>query len=171
MTKDDQMQFRIKRPLAPLPSRLDFDPFGGDLDARCAWNNFGGLSLKKAYDLFLTNPLRYQEDFMFMGGQAFDYYFPVLDLYVREIRGSDAGDDCQVAILGSAVAAQFEWNGADPSPALVNEIEDLTEYVLTHFDQFSPSDKDQGRIKQEWGHVKAMIAEHKSKSEQAAASN
>lgn len=171
MSKDDQKHFRIQRPSAPLPAESNFDPFSGDLDAQCAWRNFGELSLKQAYDLFLTNPGRYQEDFMFMGGTAFDYYFPVLDRYIREVAGTEEGEDCEVAILGSAVAAQFDWNGAHPRPSLVSEIEQLSDYVLSHLEQYSPEAKDQRRIHREWNLVIEKVAEYKSKSEQDAPSN
>jgi hypothetical protein len=32
-----------------LPTELDFDPLHGDLDAQCAWRNFGGLTLDEAH--------------------------------------------------------------------------------------------------------------------------
>ena len=165
MSKDDQNQFFLRRRSAPLPSEKDFDPFGGDLDAQCAWKNFGELTLKQAYDLFLTNPIHYQEDFMFMGGAAFDYYFPVIDRYIREVVGDDEGDDCEVAILGSGVAAQFDWNGADPNDALVSEIAQLAAYVSSNVAQYSPAAKDQRRIKREWSRVNEKIAAHKNKRE------
>lgn len=164
MTRDDQNQFRISRPSAPLPSKSDFDPFDGDLDAQYAWRNFGDLSLKQAYDLFLTNPVHYQEDFMFMGGTAFHYYFPVVDRYIHEVTGTEEGDDCQVAILGSGVAAQLDWNGAPHNQSLIREIENLSDYVSTHLDQYSPLAKDQRRIKREWDRVNEKIAEYKSKN-------
>ena len=85
MAKDDQEQFFLRRRIAPPLCESDFDPVGGDLDAQYAWKNFGELTLKQAYDLFLTNPIHYQEDFMFMGGTAFDYYFPVIDRYIRQV--------------------------------------------------------------------------------------
>ena len=171
MSKDDQNHFRIQRPSAPLPTESDFDPFAGDLDAQCAWRNFGELSLKQAYDLFITNPLCYQEDFMFMGGTAFDYYFPVIDRYIQKVAGTEEGDDCEVAILGSGVAAQFDWNGAHPRPSLVSEIEKLSKYVLSHLEQYSPAAKDQRRIQREWNRVNERVTEYKSKSEQGAPSN
>ncbi|MEM7010678.1 MAG: hypothetical protein AAF585_04260 [Verrucomicrobiota bacterium] len=78
MTKEEG-HFHLNRPPAPLPTENDFDPFGGDLDAQCAWKHFGELSLNQAYDIFVSAPNIYQEDFMFMGAVAFDYYFPVID--------------------------------------------------------------------------------------------
>ena len=167
MAKEDQEQFFLRRRSAPLPSETDFDPFGGDLDAQYAWKNFGGLTLKQAYDLFLTNPIHYQEDFMFMGGAAFDYYFPVIDRYIREVTGDEEGDDCEVAILGSGVAGQFDWNGADPSDSLVSEIAQLANYVSSNVAQYSPAAEDQKRITGEWDRVDEKIAAHKNKSEQA----
>jgi hypothetical protein len=35
------------------------------------------LSLPQAYAWFCENPLRYEEDFLFMGGNAFAFLFPV----------------------------------------------------------------------------------------------
>lgn len=159
MAKEDNQHFRLHRPSTPLPGESDFDPFGGDLDARCAWKNFGGLSLKQAYERFISAPEIYQEDFMFMGPVAFDYYFPIIDCYVREVSGSEDGDDCEVSILGSGVAAQFDWKAGRASDQLIREIADLSSYVLTHIDQYSPVAKDQRRIIREWKKVEAMLAE------------
>jgi hypothetical protein len=57
-----------------LPTETDFDPYQGDLDAQCAWKNFGGLTLGEAFVKFEESPETYQEDFMFMGGKAFARY-------------------------------------------------------------------------------------------------
>ncbi|MBL8820867.1 MAG: hypothetical protein JNL96_20010 [Planctomycetaceae bacterium] len=72
-----------KTPEIPLPTEADFDPYGGDLDAQCAWRNFGGLTLDEATNKFRERPEIYQEDFMFMGGKAFAFYFPVVEAYLR----------------------------------------------------------------------------------------
>ncbi len=61
------------------PEPSDFFVSEDDLDCRTAWENFGGLNLPQAYDRFCKNPHYYQEDFMFMGGKAFAYYFPVIE--------------------------------------------------------------------------------------------
>lgn len=100
------------------------------------------------------------------GGAAFDYYFPVIDRYIRKVTGDEEGDDCEVAILGSAVAAKFDSNGANPSDALVCEIEQLADYVSSNVAQYSPAARDQRRIKREWDRVHKKIAARKNKSEQ-----
>ncbi len=141
-----------------LPTEVDFDPFGGDLDAQRAWKNFGGLTLEEAHALFLTNPLYYQEDFMFMGPRAFVDYFPVIDRYVREVTGVEEGDDCEVAILGSATASQLDdvggpaWHGVEASAR------ELSAYVLSHLHQYSPAPKDQRRIARAWQLVEQRLS-------------
>jgi hypothetical protein len=170
MAKDENLHFRIHRKPAPLPSESDFDPFGGHLDAQCAWRNFGELSLKEAYERFVSAPEIYQEDFMFMGSKAFSYYLPVIDRYIREITGLDEGDDCEVAILGSGVAAQFDWSGAITGDPAIHEIEELSNYVLTHLSQYSLAAKDQRRIGREWALVDKKLAEYRTRSDHGAAS-
>jgi len=150
--------FRLQRPPAPVPSEADFDPWRGNLDAQCAWRNFGELSLKQAYELFMTAPQNYQEDFMFMGPVAFAYYFPVIDRYIREVTGSGDGDHTEVSILGSAVAGQLEWNGAGFGDERVGEIEDLAAYILANVSQYSMAEKDQRRIRREWAGVESKVA-------------
>lgn len=44
-----------------LPSERDFDPYGGDLDAQCAWRNFGGLTLEEAIRRFRERPEIYKK--------------------------------------------------------------------------------------------------------------
>ena len=120
----------------PLPREADFDPFGSDLDAQSAWRNFGGLSLQDAYTKFCENPEVYQEDFMFMGSRAFHYYFPVVDEYLRSARASEAYNDCQ-AVLGSCIAAQFDWKGAQVTATLRGRISDLCDFILGNQDRFA----------------------------------
>ena len=153
--------FRFNRPDAPLPSEHDFDPFVGDLDAQSAWRNFGGLSLVQVYDLFLSNPLHHQEDFMFMGCRAFTYYFPVIDRYLRSITYEDDWDDCSAAILGSGVAAQFDWNNAILIPSLLDEIEDLSSFVKSSVKRYSVSDDEQNRIFKVWSKVDKRLVKYR----------
>ncbi|MGV3531741.1 MAG: hypothetical protein ACO1QR_05175 [Chthoniobacteraceae bacterium] len=146
----------------PLPSETDFDPHGGDLDAQSAWRSFGNLSLEQAYSLFRSRPEVYQEDFMFMGCRAFEYYFPVIDRYLRETtRGEDDAGDCEASILGTAVAAQFEWNDAVLSPGFVQEINALQEFVVLHVDRYAATSKERRRILREWQRVAELCEKHK----------
>jgi hypothetical protein len=145
------------------------DDFGDSLDARAAWRHFGGLSLQQVYELFQTNPLEYQEDFMFMGSRAFEYYFPVVDRYLREAVPDE--DGCMAAILGSGVALQFEWQDSALSRAVVSEIEDLSAIVQSDLSRFSANPDERKRIGEEWRKVDTMIAKYKNMSEPGGAAN
>ncbi len=154
--------FRLARPTAPLPTESEF---GESLDARSAWRDFGNLSIQQAYELFLTNPLGYQEDFMFMGSRAFEYYLPVIDRYLREISSEDELDDCEAAVIGSGVALQFDWNDSDLSRRAVAEIEELSTFVLGNLSRYSPSPVEQRRIEIEWNGVHKKAEEYRMKGE------
>lgn len=133
-----------------LPTERDFDPFDGDLDAQYAWRNFGGLSITEALTLFRENPIHYQEDFMFMGGRAFIFYFPVLDTFLREFRLTEHEDDSQAAIIGSGITAQFGWPTAPHLIAIHPAIRSLADYVCSHTELLAADPKEQRRIARDW---------------------
>lgn len=161
--------FQLHRPKAPLPGATDFDPWSGNLDALHAWKNFGGLGLDPAYRLFLENPLHYQEDFMFMGPVAFDYYFPVVDRYLREFRRivddddyDGDGDGC-AWILGAAMVSQLETVAPRPLAAgTAVEIASLAAFVIREIDRFAGEPRGQRRIMDEWSKASVLAVSRKT---------
>jgi hypothetical protein len=153
--------FHLHRAKAPLPGATDFDPWSGNLDARHAWKNFGGLGLDQAHRLFLENPHCYQEDFMFMGPVAFDYYFPVVDRYLREFRrADDAGDDGCAWILGAAMESQIETMNPRPLAAgTVMEISALANFVLSEIDRYAGEPRGHRRISAIWRKARRLADE------------
>lgn len=147
---------RQKVGIAVLPTEQDFDPYG-DLDAQSAWRNFGGLTNANALKKFRENPIHYQEDFMFMGGRAFLFYFPVLDAYLREFRLTEDDDDSEAAIIGSGVAAQFSWPTAQVLLPLHSAIRSLADYVCSHTDLLAADPDEQRRIARDWQPVYAAL--------------
>jgi len=140
-----------------LPTERDFDPFGGGLDEQHAWRNFGGLSITGALTLFRENPIHYQEDFMFMGGRAFVFYFPVLDAFLREFRLTEHDDDSQAAIIGSCVAAQIRWPTASYMAHIHPAIRSLADYVCSHAEQLASDPEEQRRIARDWQPVYSAL--------------
>ncbi|NLT71795.1 MAG: hypothetical protein GXX91_14050 [Verrucomicrobiaceae bacterium] len=136
-----------------LPTKQDFDPFGGDLDAQCAWRNFGGLSIADALTRFRENPIHYQEDFMFMGGRAFVFYFPVLDTFLREFRLTGHEDDSHAAIIGSGITAQFGWPTASHLIAIHPAIRSLADYVCSQTHMLAAEPAEQRKIARDWRSV------------------
>ena len=156
----DPNSFRLVRPKSPLPSEHDFDPWGGDLDAQCALKNFGGMSLQLAYELFLSSPEFYQADFMYMGWEAFAYYFPVVDRYLRSVTSEDEWDDCEAAILGSAVKSQLDREGVTFTPHFLNEIEELSSFVQSSVVRYSKSESEQARIRKSWEKIDKKLEKY-----------
>ena len=140
----------------PLPTEQDFDPHAGDLDAQSAWHHFGGLSVAEALAKFREDPLSYQEDFMFMGGRAFVFYFPVLDTYLREFRPTEC-DDSWAAIIGSGVALQMTWPTAHFLLPLHGAIRSLADYVCSHAELLATDPHEQSRIVQNWQPVYSAL--------------
>lgn len=135
-----------------LPTREDFGADYGCLDAICAWENFGGLSLADAYTKFCESPDIYQEDFMFMGSVAFFYYFPVVERYIDESR-ADSSNDYEVEgmwILAHCINQQF----ADPYPAsmlsLRCRVEQLVSQVRNNLPAYCKDINEQQRIDTAW---------------------
>ena len=143
---------------ADLPTERDFDPYGGDLDAQYAWRNFGGLTLEEANKRFRENPEVYQEDFMFMGGTAFGFYFPVIDGFLRDTSDKFEDDDRQAWILAHCIMNQFQGEVVPEVRRLVPGVLELAEFVLTHIRLFAPSDtEEQHRIAGAWLELKDHV--------------
>lgn len=134
-----------------LPNERDFDPFGG-VDEQCAWRHFGGLNLEEAYEKFANYPEIYQEDFMFMGGNAFAFYYPVIDRYLRmtiELPKEKRGDR-QSWILPQCIRSQFEGTHRRDVAPLKQSVLDLCVFMLQHMEYFVGDWDDPAEIEKQW---------------------
>lgn len=138
-----------------LPTERDFDPLDGDLDAQHAWRNFGGLTLEEAITKFREAPENHQEDFMFMGGRAFAYYFPVVERFLREDLAY-VGDDREAWILAHGILTQFSGPSLPDVIHLAPRVLGLADFVLANIRRFGDSD-DQQRIQVAWRQLKDRI--------------
>lgn len=100
---------------------------------------------------------------MFMGGNAFHYYFPVVDRYLRNVTGDDDWDDCEAAILGSGVVAQLESKDILVTQSFFEEIGALARFVRTNLNRYSPLPQEQQRIDKEWANVEEKLSSHQNK--------
>lgn len=141
-----------------LPTKADFSP-GNNLDALRAWKNFGGLSLDDAYAKFCELPDVYQEDFMFMGGVAFAYYFAVVERYVLENR-LEYEDDVEVEaiwILAHCIRQQFLEPDAGHIQHLHGRILELTQHVRTNLSEYCVDPAEQKRLDCAWQELEAEV--------------
>jgi hypothetical protein len=142
----------------PLPTEGDFNPWNDPMDAETAWQNFGGLTLDEAYARFCEQPAYYQEDFMFMGGIAFAYYFPVVEKYLRTVPEVNSdGDDHEAWILAKAIQNQFEGDHARHLQHLKERVIALADFMCENLARFGSDDAERQRIGDAWSELVAQI--------------
>jgi len=122
------------------------------------WRNFGGLSLEEAHRRFRECPEAYQEDFMWMGGAAFAYYFPVIDSYLRDTSDVCPGDDHQAWILAHCIKMQFTPEVEPRVQQLAGRVLDLTDFVQSNVSLFAPDDvEEQQGIADAWQELEELV--------------
>lgn len=99
---------------------------------------------------------------MFMGPAAFKFYFPVVDRYLRAIRNSNEGGDCEAWILGRAILAQME-QGVDDE--LLTSVDQLCRYVRAHLSQYAVAPRDHKRIDRTWVLIENRVTEQRGKGQ------
>ena len=75
-----------------VPSEKEINIFDTS-DERSAVRNFLGKNLIEAENLFSENFLNYQEDLMWMGPKAFEYYAIAAISYLRSVDLNEKSDD------------------------------------------------------------------------------
>ena len=143
-----------------LPTQNEFDPSGCCMDANHAWEMFGGLTVEQASIKFLQHPEFYQEDFMFMGGGAFVYYFPVIERYILTVQVDPKLDDEAEAVrfLAYCVIAQLEPENVEfVKPVLVN-ICRLVAQVRGDLKRYGAAEEDQQRVDSSWAELEQVLA-------------
>jgi hypothetical protein len=150
----------------PLPSATDFFTEGGDLDAEYAWKHFGGLTLEQAYRKFMESPDYYQEDFMFMFPKAFEYYFPVLDRYLRTVSEEEEdamGDGWEVWIIGRGINSQLRPSALGQAPQyLLAEIASLSDFVKNNLSLYFSEEEEQTRSREAWLEIDQALLKFES---------
>lgn len=141
-----------------LPTEIDFDPYGGDLDAQCAWKNFGGLTHEEARRKFEEAPEIHQEDFMFMGPRAFVYYFPVIEGFLFSTTNCDEWDDRQAWILAHVIRQQVTNDMTGQVTKLVPRMRSLANFVRSSIGLFAATSHDRQRIDDAWAEVENELA-------------
>ncbi len=143
--------------MTTLPTENDFDPWGGDLDAQLAWKNFGGLTIDAAIKKFRQNPECYQEDFMFMGGRAFAFYFPAIETYLLETPAEFDGDDRCDWILAHGIKSQLEREANSYALPLIPRIRNLVQFIRHNIGRFDDGDSEQARILLAWAELDEVV--------------
>lgn len=138
-----------------LPTQNEFDPSGCCLDANHAWEMFGGLTVEEACLKFSRHPQFYQEDFMFMGGVAFAYYFPVIEKYILTVQVDPKRDDEAeaVTVLAHCIIAQLEPENLEFVKPVLDNIRRLVTQVRGNLKRYGTNEEDQQRVDSSWGEL------------------
>lgn len=139
-----------------LPGEHDFSPFG-DLDSQSAWKHFGRLTLVQANEKFRENPLYYQEDFMFMGGGAFAYYFPVIDRYIRDALDSIEYVSNELLILAHCIRFQFEVDDISKVRHIIGDVLSLSAFVISNIRRFGLDEVEAERVLVAWEELSTFL--------------
>jgi hypothetical protein len=115
-----------------LPAREEINVHDS-LDERSACKNFLGKNLEEAEALFHENFLHYQEDLMWMGPVAFQYYVPAAIRYIQspESKGDSDAINCFLGLF----EFRFEYEPKSFQP-IAKELIDICRFIVEHYDQF-----------------------------------
>jgi hypothetical protein len=145
--------------IVSLPTQKDFGPTGCCLDANHAWEMFGGLTVEEACLKFLQHPQFYQEDFMFMGGVAFAYYFPVIERYIYGVQIDPKLDDEAeaVRILAHCIIAQLELENLEFVKTVLDNMRRLVAQVRGNLKRYGAAEEDQQRVDSAWAELEQVL--------------
>lgn len=99
----------------PIPTKEQLNPFPEDLDGRVVVQNLLGKNLDEAVALLEENSARFQEDYTWMGAEAFVYYSPALVRYLRT--AAAAGDYVFAYFMLSTFKHRLDHDGVHIAPA------------------------------------------------------
>ena len=133
-----------------LPTEEDFGPWLGHLDVQVAWKRFGGLTIDEATALFRENPVVFQESFMYMGGKAFAYYFPVIENYLKSVPDADHDWDHESWIIAHDIRAQFERDSLTHVQDLTPRVIELALFFQKNLRRFGATEKEREKVAKAW---------------------
>jgi len=81
-----------------LPSKIEINPYPGDLDGDYAEKNWLGVSIEEGARNLAENSFHYGEDFRYMGPVAFAYYLQSAVMYAKSAASSDDADFLNVFV-------------------------------------------------------------------------
>ena len=126
-----------------LPTREEIN-VNGTLDERHACEIFYGKTLEQAEALFRENSLYYQEDLMWMGMAAFQFYVQAVIRYLRSQEST--GDSDAVKCFAALLEFRLERE-RDELRSVSQELGYVCRYIVTHYDRFEVNPAIYGDLK------------------------
>ena len=125
-----------------LPVREEIN-IHDSLDERTACKNFLGKDLEAAETMFQENFMRYQEDLMWMGPVAFQFYVKAATRYIQNpvSKGDSDAINCFLGLL--EFRCEHEPESLRP---VKTELAGGCRFVLEHYDQFEATPEIYGEL-------------------------
>lgn len=142
-----------------LPTADDISPTKGlQLDERTALKNFLGKNLDQAEELLTENPLRYLEDFMWMGPNAFKFYYESLSRYLQvHFTPEQAADSDVLHALIGLLKFRFKYDRISITPIAGAILNDL-EFCIGRYEEFEVNESICGDLLTELRELREKIA-------------
>lgn len=94
---------------------------------------------------------------MWMGANAFAYYYPVIERYLIEFQLSPDNDDAAAWILACGIKMQFRPTKPECLQSLVARIAELARWIRSNAQRFSYDDHERHRIANEWARLERIL--------------
>ena len=145
----DQLAMTIS---SKLPTAEDINVYGSP-DEASACEHFLHKTLAEAEGLFRENSAYYQEDLMWMGPKAFQFY---LQSVIQYLHSPDAAeDDHFIDCLYEIV--MFRMNQAGFSLA-TDRVVQMIDYILNHFEKFKVDPEIYGDLRGKYTTLQRQIS-------------
>lgn len=96
---------------------------------------------------------------MFMGTDAFLYYFPVLDTYLRSIPDAESEDDNESRIIAHCIAAQFHERSIQRLRDITPAVLALADFVRDNIRRFGGNVAERDRVSRAWHGLASQVLE------------
>ncbi len=124
------------------------------LDEISACEHFLNKTLPQAEELFRDNSSYYQEDLMWMGPTAFQFYLQAATNYLRS---TDAvGDDHMIDCLYEIVMFRLNQEGFSLA---IDRINEMIEYITGDYEKFRVNEEIYGDLKAKYRQLQDQIRE------------
>lgn len=125
-------------------------------DEQLASEHFLHKTLEQVEVLFQENSAYYQEDLMWMGPKAFQFYLPAVTNYIKSTDsiGDDHVIDCLYEIL------LFRWNQEGNSLA-TSHVDKLINSIITEYEKFDIDESIYGNLKPKYQQLQNMLITEK----------
>ncbi len=138
-----------------LPTKEEINVYNS-LDEISACEHFFNKTLEQAEALFRENSAYYQEDLMWMGIYAFNFYLQAMILYLQS--DDSAGDDHLIDCLYATIVFRSDEK---EFIVAVDRINELIDYVIKNYEKFNVNNDIYGDLREKYRQIQNQLKDMK----------